>query len=173
MCCNFVIEPKVRDPCNRLVAAELEARWNRALTELAEAEARLDAHQQSQITLSEQDRNRLLELGSNLNAAWNEASTASTLTAVIYCLITGVTRVLLVIQVREARRNALAEFINVLGCTKSVYSARRGRSHKRPARRWVNLIKSNRQLDCRWERHFWRKCASAAFVCAEPASAAF
>ena len=63
------------DPCNRLVAAELEARWNRALTELAEAEARLDAHQQSQITLSEQDRNRLLELGSNLNAAWNEAST--------------------------------------------------------------------------------------------------
>jgi DNA invertase Pin-like site-specific DNA recombinase len=63
------------DPCNRLVAAELEARWNRALTELAEAEARLDAHQQSQITLSEQDRNRLLELGSHLNAAWNEAST--------------------------------------------------------------------------------------------------
>jgi len=49
------------DPRNRLVAAELEARWNRALTELAEAEARLDAHQQSQITLSEQDRNRLLE----------------------------------------------------------------------------------------------------------------
>jgi len=33
------------DPCNRLVAAELEARWNRALTEVAEAETRLDAHQ--------------------------------------------------------------------------------------------------------------------------------
>jgi hypothetical protein len=63
------------DPCNRLVAAELEARWNRALTELAEAETRLNAHKQSQITLSEQDRNRLLELGSNLNAAWNDAST--------------------------------------------------------------------------------------------------
>ena len=63
------------DPCNRLVAAELEARWNRALTEVAEAETRLDAHQQSQITLSEKDRNRLLELGLNLNAAWNDAST--------------------------------------------------------------------------------------------------
>jgi len=62
------------DPCNRLVAAELEARWNRALTEVAEAETRLDAHQRSQITLSEKDRNRLLELGSNLNAAWNDAS---------------------------------------------------------------------------------------------------
>jgi hypothetical protein len=45
------------DPCNRLVAAELEARWNRSLTELAEAEGRLDAHKQSQITLREQDRN--------------------------------------------------------------------------------------------------------------------
>jgi DNA invertase Pin-like site-specific DNA recombinase len=62
------------DPCNRLVAAELEARWNRALTDVTEAEGRLNAHQQSQITLSEQDRNRLLELGSNLNAAWNDAS---------------------------------------------------------------------------------------------------
>ena len=62
------------DPCNRLVAAELEARWNRALTEVAEAETRLDAHQRSQITLSEKDRNRLLELGLNLNAAWNDAS---------------------------------------------------------------------------------------------------
>ena len=62
------------DPCNRLVAAELEARWNRALTEVAEAEARLNAHQKSQITLGEEDRNRLLELGSNLNAAWKDAS---------------------------------------------------------------------------------------------------
>jgi len=62
------------DPCNRLVAAELEARWNRALTEVAEAETRLDAHQQSQITLSEKDQNRLLELGSNLHAVWNDAS---------------------------------------------------------------------------------------------------
>jgi hypothetical protein len=62
------------DPCNRLVAAELEARWNRALTEVAEAEARLNAHQQSEITLSEEDRNRLLELGSNLTAVWNDAS---------------------------------------------------------------------------------------------------
>jgi hypothetical protein len=57
-----------------LVAAELEARWNRALSELAEAKARLDAHQQSQRALSEEDRYRLLELGSNLQAAWNDAS---------------------------------------------------------------------------------------------------
>jgi hypothetical protein len=62
------------DPCNRLVAAELEARWNTALTQVAEAEARLNAYQQSQTTLSEEERNRLLQLGSNLNAVWNDAS---------------------------------------------------------------------------------------------------
>jgi hypothetical protein len=62
------------DPCNRLVAAELEARWNTALTQVAEAEARLNAYQQSQTTLSEEERNRLLQLRSNLNAVWNDAS---------------------------------------------------------------------------------------------------
>jgi Recombinase zinc beta ribbon domain/Recombinase len=56
------------DPCNRLVAAELEARWNSALTQVAEAEARLQAELHSQRSLSEKERNRLLELGSNLNA---------------------------------------------------------------------------------------------------------
>ena len=62
------------DPCNRLVAAELEARWNTALSRLAEAEARLETQQQSQTSLGEEERGRLLELGSNLNAAWNDSS---------------------------------------------------------------------------------------------------
>jgi hypothetical protein len=39
---------------------------------------------------------------------------ASALAAVAYCLITGVTLILLVIQVREARRYTPAEFINQL-----------------------------------------------------------
>jgi hypothetical protein len=62
------------DPCNRLVAAELETRWNTALSQLAEAEARLETQQQSQTLLSEEERSRLLELGSNLNAAWNDSA---------------------------------------------------------------------------------------------------
>jgi DNA invertase Pin-like site-specific DNA recombinase len=62
------------DPCNRLVAAELEARWNTALSQLGEAEARLETQQQSQASLSEEERSRLLGLGSNLNAAWNDSS---------------------------------------------------------------------------------------------------
>jgi len=62
------------DPCNRLVAAELEARWNAALTQVAEAEARLQAELQSRRSLSEKERNRLLGIGSNLNAVWSDAS---------------------------------------------------------------------------------------------------
>jgi DNA invertase Pin-like site-specific DNA recombinase len=62
------------DPCNRLVAAELETRWNTALSQLGEAEARLETQQQSQASLSEEERSRLLGLGSNLNAAWNDSS---------------------------------------------------------------------------------------------------
>ncbi|WP_200933149.1 MULTISPECIES: hypothetical protein [unclassified Sphingomonas] len=37
----------VADPQNRLVTAELEARWNRALTRVGEVEARIAAHDAS------------------------------------------------------------------------------------------------------------------------------
>ena len=42
------------DPANRLVAAELEARWNAALAQVAEAEARLESEEQSRTSLSEE-----------------------------------------------------------------------------------------------------------------------
>ena len=62
------------DPGNRLVAAELEERWNAALVQVAEAESRLQSELQSETSLNEAQRNRLLRLGSNLNAAWNDVS---------------------------------------------------------------------------------------------------
>jgi DNA invertase Pin-like site-specific DNA recombinase len=60
------------DPANRLVAAELEARWNTALVQLAEAEARLQAEQKAQAPLTEAQRQRLLALGSDLHALWDD-----------------------------------------------------------------------------------------------------
>jgi DNA invertase Pin-like site-specific DNA recombinase len=48
------------DPENRLVAAELEARWNQSLTQVSEAEARLQAEAQSLAQLDEHQRQRLL-----------------------------------------------------------------------------------------------------------------
>jgi len=58
------------EPENRLVAAELEARWNEALRRVAELESRLvEVKQQRKITEKEQER--LLELGADLQALWN------------------------------------------------------------------------------------------------------
>ena len=60
------------DPANRLVAAELELRWNTALTQVSEAEARLQAEQKALAPLNENQRQRLLALGADLQALWND-----------------------------------------------------------------------------------------------------
>lgn len=62
------------DPSNRLVAAELEARWNAALVRLRDCEARLEAARAAPSNAP--DRTCLLSLASNLESAWNAASTA-------------------------------------------------------------------------------------------------
>jgi hypothetical protein len=62
------------DPDNRLVAAELEARWNAALARLRECDARLDAVRATPSIAP--DRTCLLSLASDLESAWNAATTA-------------------------------------------------------------------------------------------------
>jgi DNA invertase Pin-like site-specific DNA recombinase len=62
------------DPANRLVAAELEARWNAALARLRDCQARLEDARAEPSTVP--DRSSLLSLASNLEAAWNAANTA-------------------------------------------------------------------------------------------------
>jgi DNA invertase Pin-like site-specific DNA recombinase len=59
------------DPENRLVASELEARWNRALTQMADLEQRLGALNQQAKPLDEQTRTELLRLGEDLPVLWN------------------------------------------------------------------------------------------------------
>lgn len=61
------------DPGNRLVASELEARWNAALAHLRACEAQLQAPVVPEAGVP--DRDRLLELALDLRAAW-EAPTA-------------------------------------------------------------------------------------------------
>ena len=63
------------DPENRLVAAELESRWNAALVQVAELESRLDAECQVDHSLTESQRERLTTLGADLQTLWSEAST--------------------------------------------------------------------------------------------------
>jgi DNA invertase Pin-like site-specific DNA recombinase len=59
------------DPENRLVAAELESRWNTALERVAQAEAQLQALAASEPSLSEKQRQGVMELGSDLKALWD------------------------------------------------------------------------------------------------------
>ncbi len=57
------------DPANRLVATELEARWNAALTRLQECQARLAAPVEKQTSAISFES--LLTLASDLEAVWN------------------------------------------------------------------------------------------------------
>jgi DNA invertase Pin-like site-specific DNA recombinase len=62
------------DPANRLVAADLEARWNAALARLRDCEARLEAARATPSSAPE--RTCLLSLAADLQSAWNAAPTA-------------------------------------------------------------------------------------------------
>jgi DNA invertase Pin-like site-specific DNA recombinase len=60
------------DPDNRLVAGELERRWNERLARVRALEEQLAQHEtEPPITLSLQDRERLLALGRDLSRAWD------------------------------------------------------------------------------------------------------
>jgi DNA invertase Pin-like site-specific DNA recombinase len=62
------------DPANRLVAAELELRWNAALAKVGEVESRLAAAVPPDELLTEGDREKLLRLGSDLKSLWDDPS---------------------------------------------------------------------------------------------------
>jgi DNA invertase Pin-like site-specific DNA recombinase len=59
------------EPENRLVASELETRWNSALAQVAEAEARLAVAGKTPEPLSETDKQELTALSEDLIALWN------------------------------------------------------------------------------------------------------
>jgi DNA invertase Pin-like site-specific DNA recombinase len=59
------------EPENRLVASELETRWNHALAQVAEAEARVAAAGKVPEPLNEQQKQELTELSEDLIALWN------------------------------------------------------------------------------------------------------
>jgi DNA invertase Pin-like site-specific DNA recombinase len=66
------------DPDNRLVAAELEVRWNAAITRLRECEARI-ATEAATVVATPPSAETLLTLAADLEEAWN-APTATTRT---------------------------------------------------------------------------------------------
>jgi len=62
------------DPRNRLVAFELERRWNDKLEELKTAKEYLEAFDSSALQLTETDRDRLRQLGERFGEVWASAA---------------------------------------------------------------------------------------------------
>ena len=67
------------DPANRLVAAELESRWNTALAEVEHAQKKVEASRLVQQPLGEAERERLLRLGFDLQDAWHHPAASAAL----------------------------------------------------------------------------------------------
>lgn len=68
---------EVVDPTKRLVARELEARWNVALERVAELEKRLARLQTEAACRPQIDRASLMELAHDLPSAWNAPTTSA------------------------------------------------------------------------------------------------
>lgn len=81
------------DPENRLVARTLEQQWEESLRGLRAAEERHDLGiQDKPLALSEEERQQLLALGSNIGALWHASSTSSKdRKEIIRCVIDKVT----------------------------------------------------------------------------------
>jgi hypothetical protein len=67
------------EPENRLVAAELEKRWNNALTHVAEVERRLEEAAMATPELTTEQREHLLTLGDDLERLWDHPSSPAAL----------------------------------------------------------------------------------------------
>ena len=67
------------DPDNRLVASELESRWNAKLAEVTELEGRLVEVEQETTELTDEQRARLPELGADLRSLWGHPSASNEL----------------------------------------------------------------------------------------------
>jgi len=63
------------DPANRLVTAELELRWNRALTRVAEMEAPIAAHDCAAPPRSELSAVSFVTLANDLKTVWQAPTT--------------------------------------------------------------------------------------------------
>jgi DNA invertase Pin-like site-specific DNA recombinase len=67
------------DPQNRLVAGELERRWNVALAQVGQLAQRIAQELPAEAALPAAARGRLLELGQDLEALWNHPAASASL----------------------------------------------------------------------------------------------
>ncbi|MEQ9408225.1 MAG: recombinase family protein [Fuerstiella sp.] len=67
------------DPENRLVAGELESRWEEALQRVTDLQQRLDSECREAAPVTAPQRNRLMQLGQDLETAWHHSQASESL----------------------------------------------------------------------------------------------
>jgi DNA invertase Pin-like site-specific DNA recombinase len=131
------------DPDNRLVAAELEARWNAAMTRLKECEARLLAGSGSKPAAV--DREALLSLARDLEAVWESSSSEMrTKQRLVRALIEEI-----VVDVNDAEREVIL-VIHWRGGQHSEVRIRKPQSGEHMMRNPVEVDDVIRQMGTRW-----------------------
>ena len=131
------------DPDNRLVAAELEARWNAAIARLQECETRLAAVTHPKA--DEVDPSALHALSSDLDAVWEAASTdMRTKQRLVRALIEEI-----VVDVDDAKRDVVL-LIHWRGGQHSELRVRKPQSGEHSKRNSSEVEGLVRQMGARW-----------------------
>jgi DNA invertase Pin-like site-specific DNA recombinase len=131
------------DPDNRLVAAELEARWNAAMARLKECEARLLSN--STAIPAAVDRDSLLALARDLEVVWKSASAEMrTKQRLVRALIEEI-----VVDVDDSKREVIL-VIHWRGGQHSEVRVRKPQSGEHMMRNAVEVDDVIRQMGARW-----------------------
>ena len=88
------------DPRNRLVAGELERRWNEKLDELEQTKKRLDGIAKEKVSLTEEQNQEILGLGDRFSKVWESCHCPNSLRKTI--IRTVITEVIVTVDETEA-----------------------------------------------------------------------
>jgi hypothetical protein len=127
------------DPANRLVADELESRWNGALTRVRALEQRLAIEAMPAPPRSETDREGLLRLAEDLSRAWEDPKVdAKTKKRVLRCVIHE-----LVVDVDEPRNEVIlvVHWVGGVHTELRVGKRRRGQNGTQTAEDLVDAVR--------------------------------
>ncbi|HEU4404311.1 MAG TPA: recombinase family protein [Polyangiaceae bacterium] len=131
------------DPDNRLVAAELEARWNAAMARLRDCEARLLA--QSTPEPAAVDRESLLSLANDLEGVWNSScADMRTKQRLVRALIEEI-----VVDVEDASREVVL-VVHWRGGQHSELRVRKPQTGEHTMRNSAEVDQVVRQMGMRW-----------------------
>jgi DNA invertase Pin-like site-specific DNA recombinase len=132
------------DPANRLVALELERRWNEALERDGKAKARLADARLVQPPLSASERERLMLLGSDLRNAWEHVHAPVTLKKRI--VRTVLEQIVVDIDYAAARIVLKLHWMGGVHTTLFVKKNRVGRTKRSTDRNVIELLRSLAQI---------------------------